>query len=289
MIPSFNLQGTLMNFESPKVMGILNITPDSFYNKGRNSSFTEAIHLADRMIKEGADILDIGGQSSRPGSERVGAEEEINRVCPIIEAIHQRFPKTPISIDTYYAKVAKKAVAAGAVIVNDISAGLMDEKMLPTISKLEVSYIMMHMQGTPENMQKNPKYDDVVVEVFDFLKDRILAAKSLGIKDIAIDLGFGFGKTLEQNYILLRTLKAFQMLNAPILVGVSRKSMIYRHLGIDPDDALNGTTAVHILALEQGAQILRVHDVKEAKEAIQIYELYKKAGTGQKIETKLII
>ncbi|HTO15370.1 MAG TPA: dihydropteroate synthase [Edaphocola sp.] len=277
MTTSFNINGQLMSFDQAKIMGVLNQTPDSFYNRGRNSSFDEALDLAERMVAEGVDILDIGGQSSRPGSKRVGVTEEIDRVVPVIEVLHNRFPEIPISVDTYFAAVAKEAVKAGALIVNDISAGLMDEQMLPTISELKVSYIMMHMQGTPENMQTNPHYEDVVLEIFDFLKDRLILAQALGIKDVAIDLGFGFGKTLEQNYVLLRNLEVFEMLKVPILVGISRKSMIYKHLGIDPDDALNGTTALHMLALERGANILRVHDVKEAVQAKKIYEIFMQA------------
>src|SRR5690606_32695520 len=219
-------------------------------------------------------IIDIGGQSTRPGAKVVGAAGEIKRVVPVIEALIKRFPEMIISVDTYYAAVAKASVEAGALIINDISAGLLDEKMLPTISMLGVSYILMHMQGTPQIMQQNPQYGDVVVEVFDFLNQRVQLAREMGIKDIVIDLGFGFGKTISQNYSLLKHLRAFEMLQCPMLVGVSRKSMIYKALGIGPEDALNGTSILHAWALQAGAHLLRVHDVKAAVEAVQLYKMW---------------
>lgn len=271
---SLNLSGRLLDLSEPRIMGILNITPDSFYTKGRDSDLDSALRLAEQMYADGASIIDIGGQSTRPGAKVVGAEEEIKRVVPVIEALIKRFPEMIISVDTYYAAVAKASVEAGALIINDISAGLLDEKMLPTISMLDVSYILMHMQGTPQIMQQNPQYGDVVVEVFDFLNQRVQLAREMGIKDIVIDLGFGFGKTISQNYSLLKHLRAFEMLQCPMLVGVSRKSMIYKALGIGPEDALNGTSILHAWALQAGAHLLRVHDVKAAVEAVQLYKMW---------------
>jgi len=271
---SLNLSGRLLDLSEPRIMGILNITPDSFYTKGRDSDLDSALRLAEQMYADGASIIDIGGQSTRPGAKVVGAEEEIKRVVPVIEALIKRFPEMIISVDTYYAAVAKASVEAGALIINDISAGLLDEKMLPTISMLGVSYILMHMQGTPQIMQQNPQYGDVVVEVFDFLNQRVQLAREMGIKDIVIDLGFGFGKTISQNYSLLKHLRAFEMLQCPMLVGVSRKSMIYKALGIGPEDALNGTSILHAWALQAGAHLLRVHDVKAAVEAVQLYKMW---------------
>lgn len=271
---SLNLSGRLLDLSEPRIMGILNITPDSFYTKGRDSDLDSALRLAEQMYADGASIIDIGGQSTRPGAKVVGAEEEIKRVVPVIEALIKRFPEMIISVDTYYAAVAKASVEAGALIINDISAGLLDEKMLPTISMLGVSYILMHMQGTPQIMQQNPQYGDVVVEVFDFLNQRVQLAREMGINDIVIDLGFGFGKTISQNYSLLKHLRAFEMLQCPMLVGVSRKSMIYKALGIGPEDALNGTSILHAWALQAGAHLLRVHDVKAAVEAVQLYKMW---------------
>lgn len=271
---SLNLSGRLLDLSEPRIMGILNITPDSFYTKGRDSDLDSALRLAEQMYADGASIIDIGGQSTRPGAKVVGAEEEIKRVVPVIEALIKHFPEMIISVDTYYAAVAKASVEAGALIINDISAGLLDEKMLPTISMLDVSYILMHMQGTPQIMQQNPQYGDVVVEVFDFLNQRVQLAREMGIKDIVIDLGFGFGKTISQNYSLLKHLRAFEMLQCPMLVGVSRKSMIYKALGIGPEDALNGTSILHAWALQAGAHLLRVHDVKAAVEAVQLYKMW---------------
>lgn len=277
MIPSLNLGGSLLNFDSPKIMGIVNLTPDSFYTKGSNNSVTGALFLAEKMLVEGAHVLDLGGQSSRPGAALTGPETEIQRVVPAIEAIMKRFPEAHVSVDTFHAAVAKAAVEAGAQLVNDISAGLMDEKMLQTVSDLKVSYILMHMKGTPETMQDNPVYKDIVAEVFDFLTQRVQVARSHGIHDLMLDPGFGFGKTTDQNYSLLRHLKSFELLQLPLLAGLSRKSMIYKVLDAEAGAALNGTTALHMLALSNGAHMLRVHDVKEAVEAVRLYSRYQQA------------
>ena len=263
-----------MAFREPKVMGIINATPDSFFTQGRHSDVEGALFMAEQMLADGAAILDVGGQSTRPGALPVGAEEEIKRIVPIVEAFQKRFAQVVISIDTYHAAVAKAAVEAGALMVNDISAGLLDNKMFQTISDLKVSYIMMHMQGNPKTMQERPKYDNVVVNVFDFLQERLQMAAEFGINDVMLDVGFGFGKTVEQNYSLLKNLRAFEMCNKPILVGVSRKSMIYKPLGIDAEQSLNGTTILHTLAIGNGANILRVHDVKTAMEVIKLHQLY---------------
>ncbi|MBL7706304.1 MAG: dihydropteroate synthase [Taibaiella sp.] len=277
MIPSLNLGGTLLDFDSPKIMGIVNLTPDSFYTKGINNSVTGALFLAEKMLAEGAHVLDLGGQSSRPGAALTGPETEIQRVVPAIEAIIKRFPGALVSVDTFHAPVAKAAVEAGACIVNDISAGIMDEKMFQTVSDLKVSYILMHMKGTPKTMQQNPVYEDIVAEVFDFLNQRVQEARTYGINELMLDPGFGFGKTIEQNYSLLRHLKSFEMLQLPLLAGVSRKSMIYKVLEAGPEEALNGTTALHMLALNNGAHMLRVHDVKEAAEAVRLFKCYQQA------------
>lgn len=225
------------------------------------------------MLSEGAAILDIGGQSTRPGSEQLDASQEMERVLPIISAVRKAFPEAVISSDTFYGEVASAAVNEGADIINDISAGNLDSTMLPTVAALKVPYILMHMQGTPKTMQQNPTYDDVVSDTLHFLASKLMELRKLGVSDVAVDPGFGFGKTLEHNYALLRNLHKFQILDVPVLAGVSRKGMIWKPLGVSPDDALNGTTAAHMIALSQGANILRVHDVKPAVEAIKIHRL----------------
>lgn len=277
MIPSLNPAGKLLSFDSPKVMGIVNLTPDSFYTKGIHNSIDGALFLAGKMLEEGAAVLDLGGQSSRPGASLIGAAAEIERVIPAIEAIVKRFPDAILSVDTFHAAVARAAVESGAHIINDISAGMMDEKMFQTVSDLGVSYIMMHMKGTPETMQDKPEYEDIVVEVFDFLNQRVQLAREYGIYDIMLDPGFGFGKTIAQNYSLLKHLNSFELLELPVLAGLSRKSMVHKVLGTDAATALNGTTALHMLALNNGAHMLRVHDVKEAVESVQLYEMYRQA------------
>lgn len=277
MIPSLNVAGRLLSFDSPKIMGIVNLTPDSFYTKGINNSVDGALFLAEQMLEAGAAVLDLGGQSSRPGASLIGPEAEIERVIPAIEAIVKRFPEALLSVDTFYAPVAQAAAESGAHIINDISAGLMDEKMFQTVSGLGLSYIMMHMQGTPKTMQQNPVYEDIVVAVFDFLNQRVQVARDHGIYDMMLDPGFGFGKTIAQNYSLLKHLKSFELLQLPLLAGLSRKSMIHKVLESDAEQALNGTTALHMLALNNGAHMLRVHDVNAAAEAIRLFEQYRQA------------
>lgn len=267
---TLNGQGRLLVLDEPMVMGILNITPDSFYPTSRQQGIDQALHTAEKMLKDGAGILDIGGQSTRPGSEAVGADEERKRVVPIIEAIHQRFPEAWISIDTYYATVAEAAVHAGAGMVNDISGGNFDTEMLSTVGRLNVPYICMHVEGNAATMHKQHGYTNVVTDVIDYFIRKQEACALAGITDLILDPGFGFSKTPEQNFQLIREWEKFQILQKPLLLGVSRKSTIYKTLGITPEDALNGTTVLHTAALLKGVQILRVHDVKEAKEAIQL-------------------
>jgi dihydropteroate synthase len=265
-------KGRLLGLSRPVVMGILNATPDSFYNKGRESTVSELLKKAERMMKEGAVIIDVGGASTKPGAAIIDVNEELERVLPVVENIHQRFPEVWLSVDTYHARVAEETVCAGASIVNDVSSGSIDENMLATVAKLKIPYIAMHMQGTPETMQQNPVYEDVVYEVRDYLRVKCDEASKAGITNIIIDPGFGFGKTLEHNIALLKALHTIRMLGKPVLVGLSRKSIVCKTLGITPEEALNGTTAYHLLALQQGANILRAHDVKEAVEVIKIWE-----------------
>ena len=268
---TLNCKGRLLVVEKPLIMGIINATPDSFYEGSSFSGTDKILSVAEKMLKEGADILDIGGQSTRPGSDFITPDEEMKRVIPAIELITKNFPDSFISIDTFYSLVAKEAVAVGACIVNDISAGAMDEEMIGTISSLQVPYILMHMKGTPKTMQENPVYENVIREVLDFFIVKINDLKNSGIKDMIIDPGFGFGKTIEQNFELLKNLSVFNMLDKPILVGISRKSTIYKTLGTTAADALNGTTVLNTIGLMNGASILRVHDIKEAKEAVTLF------------------
>ena len=253
-------------------MGIINLTPDSFYSGSRNQGIESAVATADKMLREGAAILDLGGMSSRPGAETISVEEELKRVLSPIRAIKESFPDALISIDTVHSRVAQEAVEAGAALVNDISAGSLDAEMYETVAKLGVPYILMHMQGTPEHMQLAPDYEDVLQEVLDFFIKEIHDLRQLGLRDIIIDPGFGFGKTLEQNYKLLANMHIFGILEVPILAGISRKSMIYKLLDVTPNKALNGSTAAHIFALQQGAKILRVHDVRAACEAVKVWQ-----------------
>ncbi|MBS1615062.1 MAG: dihydropteroate synthase [Bacteroidetes bacterium] len=268
---SLSSQGHLLSLERPIVMGILNASPDSFYTGSAEPD--RLLALAEKMLQEGAAILDVGGVSTRPGAEEVSESEELQRVLPLITSIVQRFPEAWLSVDTFRARVAEACVAAGARIINDVCAGS-DEGMLPTVARLKVPYIAMHMQGTPRTMQDNPQYEHVVQEVFDFLKDTALRCRHAGIQDLILDPGFGFGKTKAHNYALLNELSAFRAIGHPILAGISRKRMICETLGLKPADALNGSTALHMVALCEGASILRVHDVKEAMECIRLYEQF---------------
>jgi dihydropteroate synthase len=273
---TLNAKGRLMTVTRPLVMGILNRTPDSFYPGSRVTDDTQLLHQAEKMIREGADILDIGGQSTRPHAEQLGEEEELRRVIGAIAELHRRWPGTPISIDTWYARVAREAVAAGASMVNDISGGMLDPEMLSTVGRLNVPYICMHMKGTPATMNKEAVYENVVTEVLDFFIRRIEDCRRAGIHDVILDPGFGFAKTSVHNFQLLRGLSLFRIMGKPLLLGVSRKSTIYRTLGVTSEEALNGSTVLHTVGLLNGADILRVHDVKEAREAILLLEAYHK-------------
>jgi len=268
---TLNCKGKLLILDKPMVMGIINVTPDSFYEASRFVGKEAILTQAEEMIKEGADILDIGGQSTRPGSEPISADEELKRVIGNIEAIHKNFPDSIISVDTYYSKVAYEAVHAGASVVNDISAGKMDEGMVMTVAGLKVPYVAMHMKGTPQTMQKDPGYENVARDVLDYFIAKKDECEKAGIHDVIFDPGFGFGKTIEHNFELLRNMSVFQILDVPILIGLSRKSTIYKTLGISTKEALNGTTVLNTIALMNGANILRVHDVKEAKEAVKLW------------------
>ncbi len=270
---SINCCGRLLDISQPLVMGILNVTPDSFFDGGRYTLETNLLQQAERMLREGATLLDIGGASSRPGAVEVSEEEELARVIPVIAALSRHFPEAIFSVDTFRARVARESIAAGAALVNDISAGREDAALYATVADLQVPYILMHRQGDAQTMQLNPVYTDVVTEVLDFFIAEVSQLRALGVKDIVLDPGFGFGKTVAHNFQLLKNLHVFEsVLGLPVLAGISRKSMICKVLKVNPADALNGTTALHIIALQQGAKILRVHDVREAMEVISLYE-----------------
>jgi len=271
---TLNCKGRLLVIDKPVVMGIINITPDSFFAESRSENINAILQRAEQMLNEGATILDIGGQSTRPGSEKLNAEEELKRVIKPILKMSEKFPEAFISIDTYYADVAREAIAAGASIVNDISAGNIDEKMIATVAALKVPYVLTHMKGTPQGMQNDPQYEDVTKEVLDFFIRKKNEVNKSGITDVIIDPGFGFGKTIAHNFELLRNLSVFRMLDCPLLLGISRKSTIYKTLQISPEETLNGTTILNTIGLLNGASILRVHDVREAIEIIKLYEAY---------------
>ncbi|RYF96446.1 MAG: dihydropteroate synthase [Chitinophagaceae bacterium] len=267
---TLNCKGRLLVYDRPVVMGILNVTPDSFYEGSRFGGISVLLEQAGRMLAEGAAMIDIGGQSTRPGSTRIDAAEETARVVSAIESLHFNFPELVISIDTYDAGVAVAAVRAGASVVNDISGGLMDPEMISTVAGLGVPYICTHMQGRPETMHLAPDYDDVCKTVMDFFIERMAHCKKAGIRDIILDPGFGFGKTIAHNFLILQNLDLFNLLDRPLLLGVSRKGSIYRTLGVTAAEALNGTTVLNTIGLMKGASILRVHDVKEAVEAVKL-------------------
>lgn len=270
---SINCNGVLLDLSDPIVMGILNMTPDSFYDGGIHNSIDASMAKADQMILDGASILDVGGMSSRPGAQVISEAEEIERVLPIINKIKQKYPDQVISIDTVHGAVAKAAIDAGASLINDISAGSIDPSIIQVAIDQRIPYVLMHMQGVPADMQDDPSYIDVVLDILSFMKQKIYDLREAGMVDIIIDLGFGFGKTVGQNYELLKKMSVFKILDCPMMVGVSRKSMIYKPLDITPKEALNGTTALHMVALQNGAGILRVHDVKEAYETVELFKL----------------
>lgn len=267
---SINCKGALISFEQPKVMGIVNLTPDSFYDGGKNSGEVQILKSVEKHLKEGATFLDFGAVSTKPNAAEVSEEEELKRLLPVLKLVLHEFKDAIISVDTFRSKVAKQAIDAGASLINDISGGDFDENMFQTIRELQVPYVMMHIQGNPQNMQVNPTYKNVLDEVQLKLSQKLQALRLLGVNDVILDPGFGFGKTVEHNYNLLKELEQFHLLNCPILVGVSRKSMINKVLKTLPENALNGTTVANTIALLNGANILRVHDVKEAVEAVKI-------------------
>ena len=272
---TINCKGTLINLSTPKVMGIVNVTPDSFFDGGKLTNSNEILFQVEKMLVDGATFIDLGGYSSKPGAEFVSETEELNRVIPIVKLLVEKFPDILLSIDTFRSEVAKQAIENGAALINDISAGLLDENMLETVAKLQVPYIMMHMKGTPQTMQSLANYDDLLKEMNYYFSERIAKARRFGLNDIIIDPGFGFAKTIEHNYELLQNLELLQFHDLPILAGISRKSMIYKALETSPEEALNGTTFLHAFCLQKGANILRVHDVKEAVECVKLMGHFK--------------
>lgn len=268
---TINCKGQLIDLFKPKIMGILNVTPNSFFDGGKYSNEAEIVAQVQKMLSEGATFIDIGAYSSKPNAEFVSVEEEMARIVPIVDVLVQQFPSILISIDTFRSEVAEACIQKGAALINDISAGKLDDTMLGVIAKYRVPYIMMHMRGTPQTMQTLTNYEDVVKEVLLYFSERISTARSLGINDIIIDPGFGFAKTLEQNFEMLQKMELFQLLELPILVGISRKSMIYKKLNSNAKDSLNGTTVLNTISLLKGANILRVHDVKEAMECVTLF------------------
>ncbi len=269
--PSILVGGKLITFEKPVIMGILNVTPDSFYDGGDNTTVEKALEKAQNLLQEGAQILDIGAYSSRPGAPLISSQEEMDRALPPIKAIRNAFPEAILSIDTFRADVAAEAIDAGVHIINDVSGGTLDEEMFATVAKYQVPYILMHMRGTPEDMQQQTEYSDIVTDVATFLGAAVAQLRDLGVKDIILDPGFGFAKTIDQNYELLYRINELHYFGLPILGGISRKSMIYKKLGITAQEALNGTTALNTLLLERGVQILRVHDVAAAKQLVDLF------------------
>jgi len=267
---TINCKGKLIDLSSPKVMGILNITPDSFYDGGKFKDEVSILNQVDKMLTEGATFIDVGAYSSRPGAKHISEQEELKRIVPVINLLIKKYPEIIISVDTFRSKIAKETIHAGAAIVNDISGGNMDTKMFQTVADLQVPYILMHMLGTPQNMQQNPVYNDVIKDIISFFASKIYTLHELKLNDVIIDVGFGFGKTVNQNYQILKDLELFKILDAPILTGISRKSMLYKTLGVSAKEALNATTSANTIALLNGANILRVHDVKEAVEAVKI-------------------
>ena len=272
MIQSINCKGELITFDKPKVMGIINITPDSFYEGSRHREMNDILKQVDRMMEQGADLIDIGGYSSRPGADDIPLQEELDRVIPVIRNVANKFPRVRISVDTFRSDVAGQALENGAAMINDISAGLLDDAMMDVVSRYQVPYVMMHMKGTPQTMRSLNQYNDLITEIIHYFSERIQRANELGINDLIIDPGFGFAKNIDQNFELLKRLSHLEHLELPLLIGVSRKSMVHKTLGIKPEEALNGTTALNMLALDRGASILRVHDVKEAVECCKLYD-----------------
>ena len=270
-----NCKGRLVDLSTPKVMGILNITPDSFYDGGRRESLEEHLLQAEKMLSDGADLIDIGAYSSRPGAVDISETEELERILPVVTALVEKFPDIIISIDTFRSEVARQCVEAGAAIINDISAGNLDENMMRTVAELQIPYIIMHMRGTPKTMKDLNQYEDLTREILFYFSERIDKARALGINDLIVDPGFGFSKNIQQNFELLSHLQLFQNLNLPLLVGLSRKSLIYKTFNTTPEESLNGTSVLNTVSLMKGAHILRVHDVKEAVECVKLLQQLK--------------
>lgn len=274
-----NVKGKLIDLSVPRVMGIINVTPDSFFSGSRAESEGEIIEKAGMMLEEGADFLDIGGWSSRPGAGEITPEEEMKRVINAVRVVSSEFPEAVISVDTYRSEIAERAILEyGAAMINDIAGGEADRLMFQTVARLQVPYIMMHMQGKPDTMQENPFYEDVTAEIIRWFGERIVKLQSLGVNDIIVDPGFGFGKNIRHNFELLKHLEDFSVIGLPLLAGASRKSMIWKTLGITPEEALNGTTVLNAVALLEGADILRVHDVKEAVQTVKLVQTMKNSG-----------
>ncbi|MVN21482.1 dihydropteroate synthase [Mucilaginibacter arboris] len=271
---TLNTGGKLIDLNIPKVMGIINVTPDSFFAGSRKPNTSDAVFMAEKMLNEGAAFLDIGAYSSRPGAADISPQEETDRLLPVIEAVVKQFPEAVLSVDTFRATVAETAIKAGARIINDISGGGLDAEMFETVARLQVPYILMHMKGTPQNMAEKAHYEDVFTEVFDYFAEKVYRLKELHVHDIILDPGFGFAKTPAQSFELLQQLKGFELLKLPVLAGISRKGMIYKTLGGTAETALNGTTVLNTMALMNGANMLRVHDVKEAVEAVKLFNAY---------------
>lgn len=278
MLMTINCKGTLIDLCQPKVMGILNLTPNSFFDGGKYSDESTILKKVGKMLNEGATFIDVGAYSSKPNADYVSEQEEMRRLIPVVKLLVSEFPEIILSIDTFRSQVAEKAIEAGAAMINDISAGNLDEGMMETIAKLQVPYIMMHMRGTPKTMQSLTQYDDIMKAIMLYFAQKISQARSLGINDLILDPGYGFSKTTEQNFEVLQKSEIFQHLNVPILVGLSRKSMIYKTLETTAQEALNGTTVLNTLALTKGIHILRVHDVKEAMESITLFESFQKVN-----------
>ncbi|WP_029037970.1 dihydropteroate synthase [Salinimicrobium xinjiangense] len=270
-----NCKGQLIDLSTPRVMGILNLTPDSFYDGGHRESREEHLHQAEKMLKEGADFIDVGAYSSRPGATDISEEEELQRILPVVENLAKEFPGIIISVDTFRSEVARQCVEAGAALINDISAGNLDEKMMETVAQLQVPYIMMHMRGNPQTMKDLNHYEDLIQEIIFYFSEKIDRARALGINDLILDPGFGFSKNIHQNFELLSKMELFQTLDLPLLAGLSRKSLIYKTFHTIPDEALNGTSVLNTVSLMKGARILRVHDVKEAVECVKLVERLK--------------
>ncbi|MDR1876726.1 MAG: dihydropteroate synthase [Flavobacteriaceae bacterium] len=272
---TININGKLTDFNQPRIAGILNVTEDSFFDGGRYSTVDKALKQTEKLIADGADLIDIGGQSTRPGSEFLTEEKELKKVIPVIRAIKREFQNVKLSIDTFWSKVAKEAVSEGVGMINDISGGSLDKKMFETIGELKVPYVLMHMRGTPQTMGMFTDYKDMISELIYYFSEKISELRKFGVNDILLDPGFGFSKTIEQNYELMRNLDKFKMFGIPLYVGISRKRMIYSPLNTNAEGALTGTSALHLYALQKGADLLRVHDAKEAKEMIKLWKMLK--------------